>query len=193
MRLIDSTMRLCVPGLGVGRRWLREHLDELGVTVRLCEGCLDELARDAEAAVRLELSARPEQSYLTVLRGELVARAEFIRVWTATDTSVTTVGQGRESLVRIARKYALPRPWKLSDPAVAHDVRPRQSYWRWPLRDSNELDGVGSVSQRFDQEVVAIRGVNANPSRGLAAGEREGNVRARRTDAPDTPEQLREI
>jgi hypothetical protein len=140
MRLIDSTMRLCVPGLGMGRRWLREHLEEFGVKVPLCEGCLDELAQDAEEATRRLLSMRPEQGYLAVLRGELIARAEFVRVWTATDTSATTVGQGKESLVRIARKYALPRPWRLSDP-VAQDARPRPSYWQWPLRDNNE-DGL---------------------------------------------------
>jgi hypothetical protein len=137
MRLIDSTMRLCVPGLGMGRRWLREHLEELGVKVRLCEGCLEELAEDAEQATRKLHSDQAERSYLAILRDELIARAEFVRVWTATDTSATAVGEGREGLVRIARKYALPRPWKLSDPAVAQDVRPRPSYWQWPLRDRN--------------------------------------------------------
>jgi len=130
MRLIDSTMRLCVPGLGIGRRWLREHLDEFGVRVPLCEGCLDELVEDAEEAARELHAARPEQSYLSVLRGELIARAEFVRVWTATDTNASAAGQRAESLVRIARKYALPRPWKLSDPPIAQAVRPRPAYWQ---------------------------------------------------------------
>jgi hypothetical protein len=36
-----------------------------------------------------------------------------------------------QALVRIARKYALPRRWKLSEPVVVEYRRTRPSDWHW--------------------------------------------------------------
>jgi len=41
-----------------------------------------------------------------------------------------------QELVRIARAYALPRRWKLSDPVVVEYRRKRPSYLQW----TDELD-----------------------------------------------------
>jgi hypothetical protein len=135
MRLIDSTIRLCAPSLGVGRRWLREQLAELGVKIPVSEGCLQDLLNDADAATRSRLSASTErQSYLTCLREEVAARAEFIRRWTSSDERIDTNDNKAEALVRIARNYALPRPWKLTEPVATPCARQQLSYWRWASR-----------------------------------------------------------
>jgi hypothetical protein len=130
--LIDLTLRRCVPGLGVDRRWFRERLDELDVRIPLCEGCVQELVSDAEAATWRRISA-PDRGrrYLDVLREELIARAEFVHRWTGSDERIDVQHEGLEALVRIARNYALPRPWKLPEPAAAACTRRAPSYWRW--------------------------------------------------------------
>jgi hypothetical protein len=135
MRFIDSTIRLCAPSLGVGRRWLKEKLAELGVKIHLSEGCLQDLVTDAYAATRHRLSASAEdQSYLGCLREELASRAEFIRRWTVSDERIDASDNRFATLVRIARNYALPRPWKLSDPVATTSARRQPSYWRWASR-----------------------------------------------------------
>ena len=135
MRLIDSTIRLCAPRLGVGRRWLKEQLAELGVKIHLSEGCLEELVEDADAASCRRMSAALEgESYLSCLRDELAARAEFIRHWTASDERIDGDDDRLTILVRIARNYALPRPWKVPEAvATAHTSR-NPSYWKWASR-----------------------------------------------------------
>ena len=132
MRLLDSTLHRCIPGLGIGRRWLREQLGELGVRILLCEGCVQELVKDAETATwgRL-LASAGELRYLEVLREEIDARAEFVRRWTASDEHIDKKTDSLADLVRIARKYALPRPWKLTDPVAADCTRRAPSYLRW--------------------------------------------------------------
>lgn len=137
MRIIDSTLHLCVPGLGVGRRWMRERLGELGVRVPLCEGCIQELVKDAEAATwRQLLASAGELRYLEVLREEILTRAEFIRRWTGSDEQIDAKADGGlGTLVRIARNYALPRPWKLSEPVAAECTRRAPTYWRWASGD----------------------------------------------------------
>jgi hypothetical protein len=135
VRLIDSTIRLCAPTLGVGRRWLKELLGELGVKIRVSEGCLQDLVNDADAATRCRLSASAErQSYLSCLREELASRAEFVRRWTFSDERIDSSDLRFETLVRIARNYALPRPWKLSDPVATTSERRQPYYWRWASR-----------------------------------------------------------
>ncbi len=132
MRLIDSTVRLCAPSLGVGRRWLREQLGDLGVKIHLSEGCLQDLVSDADAATwsRLSASAEP-RGYLSCLREELASRAEFIRHWTFSDERIDSSDSRFEALVRIARNYALPRPWRLSEPVATTSARRQPCYWRW--------------------------------------------------------------
>jgi hypothetical protein len=132
MRLIDSTIRLCAPSFGVGRRWLREQLAELGVKILLTEGCVQDLVNDADAATSQRLSASSEpQRYLRCLREELALRAEFIRRWTCCDERIESNDERLRALVRIARNYALPRPWRLTDPVARAAERPQPSYWKW--------------------------------------------------------------
>jgi hypothetical protein len=68
---------------------------------------------------------------LTRFREEVAARAAFVRRWTASDDKFDMTEESNQALVRIARKYALPRPWKLSDP-VASDWRRPPLAWRQP-------------------------------------------------------------
>jgi hypothetical protein len=131
MRLIDSTIRRCAPRLGVGRRWLREQLAELGVRIHLSEGCLQDLVSDADAASCRRVSAAAEgQGYLSCLREELLTRAEFICRWTSSDERINGDDDRLTTLVRIARNYALPRPWKVPEP-VATAANRKPSNWKW--------------------------------------------------------------
>jgi hypothetical protein len=133
MKLLDYTVRMVVPNLGISTRWLKEQLDAAGVNVRLSDGCIEELANDAEiAAWRGATSARGEAvTYLSCLRAELTRRAAFIRRWTGSDDKFDMTEETNTTLVRIARKYALPRPWKLSEPVACEWRRPALT-WRWP-------------------------------------------------------------
>jgi hypothetical protein len=145
MRLIDSTLRRCVPGLGVGRRWLKERLAELGVQVRLSEGCVQELVNDAAEATWQCLSAtQGGRRYLDVLRAEINARAQFIRLWTTSDERIDAHDEKLANLVRIARNYALPRPWKVPEPVAAQYTRRVPSYWRW-ASDGVSAAGLGAA------------------------------------------------
>lgn len=133
MKLLDYTVRMFVPNFGIGPRWLKDQLDAAGVKVPLSEGCVEELANDAEiAAWRLTTSAHgASMTYLRCLRSELARRAAFIRRWTASDEKFDMTEEMNAALVRIARKYALPRPWKLSEPVASEWRRPPLA-WRWP-------------------------------------------------------------
>ncbi len=148
-QIIDRTLRRCVPGLGVDRRWLREQLIELDVRIPLCEGCVQELVNDAEAAAwRRVAGTDRSQRYLDVLREEIVARAEFIHIWTASDERIDASVEGSEALVRIARKYALPRLWKVREPVAAQCTHAAPSYWRWASvteRESARRISAGAV------------------------------------------------
>jgi hypothetical protein len=137
MRLISSTIRSFVPGSGVGKRWLKAQLNEHRVTIRLSDGCLDELVDDAHSVATGQLAAPGERafSYLGQLREELAARAEFVRRWTTTDERMDGPDAAFQRMVKIARKYALPRPWKLSEPVARDCARPGSTYWRWASRD----------------------------------------------------------
>lgn len=133
MKLLDYTVRMLVPNLGIGARWLKEQLDTAGVKVRLSDGCVEELANDAEmAAWRLVSNPHREPTtYLNLLREQIAQRAAFIRRWTDSDDKFDLTEETVQALVRIARKYALPRPWKLSDPVASEWRRPPLA-WRWP-------------------------------------------------------------
>src|SRR5690348_15523630 len=102
-QLIDRTLRHCVPGLGVDRRWLKEQLVTLEVRCPLCEGCVQELVNDATAAAwrRLATSSRGLR-YLDVLREEIIARAGFIHRWTTSDERIDPEADGLATLVGIA-------------------------------------------------------------------------------------------
>jgi len=143
MKALDSIVRLMLSAQGTGLRWLREDLDSANVRIRLTDGCLDELVRNAdEAAARS--GANREQSYVQRFRRELTARASFIQRWTGSDEKMTLQDEETlQELVRIARKYALPRRWKLSDPVVVEYRRKRPSYWQWT--DEMDSDAVAQA------------------------------------------------
>jgi hypothetical protein len=144
MKLVDSTIRYAIPVLGVAVRWLKEDLRERGVTVHLTEPCLRELVADAEAAAELKFAGQRADeravSYVDRLRAELADRAEFVRAWTqagaASDDAIDTHARFAEPLVRIARKFALPRAWRLSEPVAAPSRHPTPTYLYWASANS---------------------------------------------------------
>lgn len=92
-------------------RMLKEQLSAEGVSVWLSAGCLAELARVASAAAARTRQA--DEPYESCLRREILTHARFIREWTTSDKKFDRT-QWSE-LVSIARKYALPRSWRLCD------------------------------------------------------------------------------
>lgn len=140
MKALDSIVRLGVLAQGTGLRWLREELEALRVNIPLTDGCLGELLRDADEAAR-RAGSNEDRSYVQRLRNELALRASFVHRWTGSDENMTLrEEQSLQGLVRIARKYALPRRWKLSEPVVVEYRRKRPSYWQWT--DDMQSDAV---------------------------------------------------
>jgi hypothetical protein len=92
-------------------RMLKEQLSAEGVSVWLSAGCLAELARIASAAAARTRQA--DEPYESCLRREILTHARFIREWTSSDKKFDRT-QWSE-LVSIARKYALPRSWRLCE------------------------------------------------------------------------------
>ncbi|MFL6602394.1 MAG: hypothetical protein ACJ8R9_13805 [Steroidobacteraceae bacterium] len=142
MQGLDSIIRWVVLALGTGLRWLREELDTLHVNIPLTDSCLTELLRDADQAAR-RTGTNKGQSYVERLRRELALRASFIQRWTGSDENLSLRDEeSLQALVRIARKYALPRRWKLSEPVVVEYRRMRPSDWHW----TDDID-TGAVPQ----------------------------------------------
>ena len=111
-------------------RWLKEELASLNVKTPLSEGSLEELARVADSAAWAVLDASEGASYLAVLRQQVREQATFVQRWTGTDEKMGDES-GVQAFVRIARKYALPRPWKLSEPVAVESRRLRPANWKW--------------------------------------------------------------
>jgi hypothetical protein len=142
MKGFDFIVRWVLLALGTGLRWLREELDEVHVSIPLTDGCLAEFVRHADEAARQAVT-NTGQSYVERLRHELALRAGFIQRWTGSDENLSLRDeQSLQDLVRIARRYALPRRWKLSEPVVVEYRRTRPSYWQW----TNDID-TGAVPQ----------------------------------------------
>ena len=132
MKLLDSGIRVFTLAQGTGIRWLKEELASLDVKIRLTEGCQEELVHDADAAAWQALaSTRGTTSYLTELRQQVRLQALQVQRWTGTDEKVSADDPSAQAFVRIARKYALPRPWKLSDPVAVESRKLRPSNWKW--------------------------------------------------------------
>lgn len=139
MKGLDTIVRLVVLALGSGIRWLREELNAAHVSIPLTDGCLSEFVRDADDAVRRADSGK--ERYVEQLRGQLAVRAHFIQCWTGSDEKLALRDEeSLQALVRIARKYALPRRWKLSEPVVVEYRRTRPSDWHWT--DDIQADAV---------------------------------------------------
>jgi hypothetical protein len=132
MKFLESGIRVFTLAQGTGVRWLREELSALSVKTPLTDGCLEEMLHDADiAAWQAVAAARGSSSYLTELRQQLHDQAAFLQRWTATDEKIAEGDVRAQAFVRIARKYALPRPWKLSDPVAVESRRLRPSNWKW--------------------------------------------------------------
>ena len=131
MTWLDSGIRVFLRAQGTATRWLREELNSLEVHIRLTEGCIEELAREADHVARcVSATDGGEASYADRLRAQLIVQANWVRRWTTTDEKVSADESGAQAFVRIARKYALPRPWKLSEPVAVAVVRVRPA-WAW--------------------------------------------------------------
>ena len=133
MKLLDSGIRVFTLYQGTGVRWLKEELGSLNVKTRLSEGCLEELVRDADSAAwqAVRAASGAAGSYLEELRQQLRSQATVVRHWTGTDDKISPDNASAQAFVRIARKYALPRPWKLSDPVAVESRRLRPTNWKW--------------------------------------------------------------
>jgi len=130
MKLLDSVIRVFVLTRGIALKWLREELAALKIAIPITDGCLGEFIRAADEEACAAGSA--QRRYVEELHRQLAACAAFIQRWTGSDEVIA--GQDAKSvqaLVRIARKYALPRRWKLSEPVVVEYRRTRPSYWHW--------------------------------------------------------------
>lgn len=130
MTWLDSGIRALLLAQGTAARWLREELDSLQVRVRLTDGCIEELAREADHTARRATSAGGSASYVPLLREQLTVQANWVRRWTTTDEKPPADDPVAQAFVRIARQYALPRPWKLSEPVAVAVVRLRPP-WDW--------------------------------------------------------------
>jgi hypothetical protein len=129
MKLLNAIHRFFTLLRGMGARWLKEELAAHGVRVRLSEGCLEELVRHADS-VAWRRSSDSSVPYLSHLRQVLAADAHFIQLWTCSDEKFGPDAETGE-LVRIARNFALPRRWRLSDPAAAACRSTQFSHWKW--------------------------------------------------------------
>jgi hypothetical protein len=131
MNPIDSSTRMLVMARGKALEWLREELRTLEVRIPLTEGCLRELVKEADRTA-IQTAGASTQSYVERLRQQLSRCAQFVQRWTGSDDRIGAhTEEGLQSLVRIARSYSLPRPWKLSDPIVVEYRRMVPSYWKW--------------------------------------------------------------
>ena len=130
MTWLNSGIRVLLLAQGTAVRWLREELNSLKVRIRLSDGCIEELAREADQAARRAVATDHESSYVELLRRQLIVQANWVRRWTTTDEKVGADDPIAQAFVRIARKYALPRPWKLSDPVAVEVARLRPT-WAW--------------------------------------------------------------
>jgi len=120
MKLLDSAIDYLVPKFTNATRMLKEQLTAQGVSVWVSPGCLEEFAKIASLAAARR--RQPHEPYISCLRPEIVTHARFIREWTSSDKSFDQTQWGE--LVSVARKYALPRPWRLFETAASVHAGP---------------------------------------------------------------------
>lgn len=108
-RAARSAWRACAwlsPSGGAAERGLRRVLKAKGVSVLLSSGCIHAFATEARAEAIRAPSAQG-------LSDQIEVQASFIERWTASDQVFE--GLLTAESVRIARRYALPRGWRLPD------------------------------------------------------------------------------
>jgi len=110
MKLLDTAIDVFARTFTDAAHLLKEQLVAQGVRVWVSPGCLEEFAAVASsAAVRTRQAG---ESYRSSLRREMQARSQFIQEWTGSDKKFEPAQV--DELVAIARKYALPRPWRVT-------------------------------------------------------------------------------
>jgi hypothetical protein len=127
MRLIDSMKRFALLETGSAVKWLRDELRMRGVSVPMTEACLRAVVNNADAAAR-QVSG---SAYESALKQQIAARAEFLKAWTGSDELMDAGDVARGQLIAIARQYALPRLWKLTEPVVVRSPRRIPHYFHW--------------------------------------------------------------
>jgi hypothetical protein len=115
MKLLDSAVDAFLARFGNATGVLKEQLDAQGVKVWLSPGCLAEFAGIARVAAAHARQA--DESYGSCLQREMEIRTRFIREWTGSDRKFDPSQWGE--LVAIAQKYALPRPWRVTEPRAS--------------------------------------------------------------------------
>ncbi len=115
MKLLDSGIDAFLARFGNPTRVLKEQLDAQGVSVWLSSGCMKEFAGLAHVAATHARQA--DESYGSCLRREMATRTRFIREWTGSDRKFDPSEWGE--LMAIAQKYALPRPWRVTEPRAS--------------------------------------------------------------------------
>jgi hypothetical protein len=111
MNILNFAIDKVMPKVINATRMLKEQLEEERIRVRISEGCLAELAQVASRAA-VQASDKADSPYSVRLQRELQLVCHFIRQWTDSDESFDP--EQFNELVSIARKFALPRPWKLN-------------------------------------------------------------------------------
>jgi hypothetical protein len=127
MRPIDSLKRFVLLETGSAVQWLRDELRTRGINVPMTEASLRAFVNHADIAAR-QVSGR---AYESTLKQQIAARAEFLKDWTGSDEPMDSADVARGQLIAIARQYALPRPWKLSEPVVVRTPRRIPHYFHW--------------------------------------------------------------
>lgn len=109
LKLLDSAIDHVVPKFTNPPRMLKEQLTAEAVSVWISAGCLAEFGKIATVAAARARQA--DEPYTSCLQREIVTLARFIREWTHSDKFFDQTQWGE--LVSVARKYALPRAWRL--------------------------------------------------------------------------------
>jgi hypothetical protein len=143
MKLLSSAIDYLAPKFTNATRMFKEQLAAEGVSVWVSSGCIEELARIASAAAARTRQA--DEPYKSCLRREIVTRARFIRQWTSSDESFDQTQWGE--LISVARKYALPRSWRLIESVASvrgHTVAARSEATPG-IRDRHDQEGATNV------------------------------------------------
>ncbi len=132
MTLVDSTLRYAIPSTGVGVRWLKQDLRARGVSVPLTDPFLRELVADALDDVSFVAPhLQPSGSFVSRSRQQISRRADFVRAWTLSDETAGLDEKFGAHLPAVARRHAVPRPWRLSEPVAAASLHPTPTYLYW--------------------------------------------------------------
>ena len=153
MHLLDSLRAFLNPTRRRGGHFLRDRLAALQVSVPVPSGCLDAFVRHAHTAASKDRSA--SDPYAERFFRQLEGCALFIHWWTAGDP--TSSRPDWEAFVVLARRYSLPRAWRVSDPPGPTPARLPETF-KVPaqlIQRSGESRGVTAPSSLPGEQVMA--------------------------------------